>query len=334
MNTYKQIFKLLKSSYGIFMYVVIYLVVMIFIIGSNSSNTVNQNAKKYGVISVELKENNVFSKGLRQYLERFYTIEEIKDYSYAINTTYSVGHVIIKNEDEIEIIQASELAPLKLHIDQYVNATKQNDFSLLERRVTIEQVSSKSVLGLSEFFKSFAMLIFGISGMFVLSFIKPLMSKHVIEKIRLSSTSMTQYSIEIFLALCSIMFLIVCIASGFAIVVLGAKIPQLIWPVINAMIYFAISIFLLLFIFAITSNEDVVMVVSNALGVSFVMISGSFFPFEFIPKPIQTIAKLLPTYYYNQLVSGFNLNFLLIQIGFIAVLALATINVLKYNQSR
>lgn len=334
MNSYKQIFKLLKSSYGIFIYVIIYFMIMIFMIGANSSNIVNQNAKTYGTISVELKNEDQFSTGLKDYLKKFYKIEEIKDYKYAINTTYSVGHVKIEDIDNVEVTLASAIVPLKLHVNQYINSIKQNDPTLLLRRVETEVVESKGVLGLKEFFQSYALLIFGISGMFVISFIKPLMSKETIEKVRLSSTSMTKYITSIFLGLFTIMLVITLLASGFAMIVLGASISQIIWPVVNSMLYFGISLMILFMVFAITSNEDVIMVISNALGVLLVMISGSFFPFEYIPRPIQIVAKLLPTYYYNQLVSGFDLNFVLIQCAFLIALSLATVNILKYNKQR
>ncbi len=334
MNSYKQIFKLLKSSYGIFIYVVIYFMVMIFMIGANSSNTVNQSSKTYGTISIEMKSEDQFSTGLKEYLRKFYKIEEIKDYKYAINTMYSVGHVKIEDVDNVEVVTSSAIVPLKLHVNQYIHSIKQNNPVLLQRRVETEIVASKGVLGLKEFFHSYALLIFGISGMFVMSFIKPLMSKETIDKVKLSSTSMSKYIGSIFLGLFTIMLLITLGAATFAMVILKANISQVIWPVINAMLYFGISIMILFMVFSITSSEDIVMVVSNALGVLLVMISGSFFPFEFIPKPIQMIAKLLPTYYYNQLVVGFDLNFILIQCAFLLVFSLATVNILKYNKVR
>lgn len=343
MRIIKKVFQLLKSSYGIFTYILIYVAVMVTIFAFQSSNTYDVTDLKYGTIAIIMNDNSKVAQDYKAYMSSHYKITDVVDPEFALKTAYISGYVevnqdfeakIKNNEPAVTIHQISETLPLKLNTNQFINAVKQNNTALLESRIPIKNISDSKTIGLSDFFRVLAMLIFGISGMFILSFIKPLLDKKTIEKVRLSNMSMTRYIVEMFVGMFVVMLFIITVVSIYGLTMFQASPTQLIWPIINAMIYYIISILALLLIFAITSNEDIVMIISNALGVFLVMISGAFFPIEMVPEPLLSIAKLIPTYYYVALVPGFELNYFLIQMAFIAVLALATINAFKFNKNR
>jgi hypothetical protein len=104
------------------------------------------------------------------------------------------------------------------------------------------------------------------------------------------------------------------------------SLPALFHVFILFLIGFAIN----LFTFVLTQKEAVVEIVSSGLGTVFIMLS--IVDYKFLPEFIQHVLKFSPTYYFKELLDGFNLQYVLIQFGFLALFTTLTLITLKLKK--
>ncbi len=166
--------------------------------------------------------------------------------------------------------------------------------------------------------------------MFVINFIKPLLSPNIMSRVKVSRTSTKSYIIQISAGIIVIIILVLLLLNLFGMFRLNYTFVESLPSLFNVFILFLIGFAINLFTFVLTQKESVVEIVSSGLGTIFMMFS--FVDYKYLPEFIQHVLKFSPTYYFKELLDGFNPTYMLIQFGFLALFTILTLITLKYKK--
>ena len=97
LSIFKKMFTFFKRSFGFFLYIIIFIVIITVLTSLNATTPGKQTS--YGTIAItasdSLRETKDF-KDLVHYLKKYYTIaENITDINYALETAYIDGHITV-----------------------------------------------------------------------------------------------------------------------------------------------------------------------------------------------------------------------------------------------
>ena len=172
LSIFKKMFTFFKRSFGLFIYIIIFIVTITILTSSNSSTPGKQSS--YGTIAItasdKLRENKDF-KDLVHYLKKYYTIaENITDINYALETAYIDGHITVPdnflegdNKIDIKTGVMSYSLPISANLNQFIHAKKTGDMSLLYKRLNVSYISNDNKKAtIKQFYVMFLFLAFRI----------------------------------------------------------------------------------------------------------------------------------------------------------------------------
>ena len=172
LSIFKKMFTFFKRSFGLFVYIIIFIVTITILTNSNSSTPGKQSS--YGTIAItasdSLRETKDF-KDLVHYLKKYYTIaENIKDIDYALETAYIDGHITVpdnflegNNKIDIKTGVMSYSLPISANLNQFIHAKKTGDMSLLYKRLNVSYISNDTKKAtIKQFYIMFLFLAFRI----------------------------------------------------------------------------------------------------------------------------------------------------------------------------
>ena len=172
LSIFKKMFTFFKRSFGLFVYIIIFIVIITILTSSNSSTPGKQSS--YGTIAItasdKLRETKDF-KDLVHYLKKYYTIaENIKDIDYALETAYIDGHITVPdnflegdNKIDIKTGVMSYSLPISANLNQFIHAKKTGNMSLLYKRLNVSYISNDNQKAtVKQFYVMFLFLAFRI----------------------------------------------------------------------------------------------------------------------------------------------------------------------------
>ena len=172
LSIFKKMFTFFKRSFGLFIYIIIFIVTITILTSSNSSTPGKQSS--YGTIAItasdKVKETKDF-KDLVHYLKKYYTIaENITDISYALETAYIDAHITVPdnflegdNKIDIKTGVMSYSLPISANLNQFIHAKKTGDMSLLYKRLNVSYISNDTKKAtIKQFYIMFLFLAFRI----------------------------------------------------------------------------------------------------------------------------------------------------------------------------
>lgn len=166
--------------------------------------------------------------------------------------------------------------------------------------------------------------------MFVINFIQPLLAPNIMSRVKLSKTSTKSYILQISAGIIFIIIIVLLLLNLLGMLRLNYSFVESLPALFHVFILFLIGFAINLFTFVLTQKEAVVEIVSSGLGTVFIMLS--IVDYQFLPEFIQHVLKFSPTYYFKELLDGFNLQYVLIQFGFLALFTILTLITLKYKK--
>ena len=166
--------------------------------------------------------------------------------------------------------------------------------------------------------------------MFVINFIKPLLSPNIMSRVKLSGTSSKSYILQISAGIMSIITIVLLGLNLFGMFKLHYGFIESLPSLFNVFLLFLIGFAINLYTFIATQNEAIVEIVSSGVGTIFMMFS--MIEYKYLPEFIQKLLKFSPTYYYTELLDNFNPVYMLIQFGFLALFVALIIITLKYKK--
>ncbi|AGT43284.1 ABC transporter permease [Treponema pedis] len=184
----------------------------------------------------------------------------------------------------------------------------------LKESITVNKISEKQENGVNSWFKSFFNYFAWISFSIILNSIgwAVFMLKKPSLKIRndVSPVSGLRFSIENFAAQLTVVFLILTVIIGFAVLlnIQHLRDIPIFAYILNSIIYAAVILSMAFMLNAVLKKGAVLGILGTVLPLALSFISGVFMPIEFISPAILKIAKLFPTYYFikaNEFVYGF-----------------------------
>ena len=165
LSIFKKMFTFFKRSFGLFVYIIIFIVTITILTNSNSSTPGKQSS--YGTIAItasdSLRETKDF-KDLVHYLKKYYTIaENIKDIDYALETAYIDGHITVPDKIDIKTGVMSYSLPISANLNQFIHAKKTGNMSLLYKRLNVSYISNDNKKAtIKQFYVMFLFLAFRI----------------------------------------------------------------------------------------------------------------------------------------------------------------------------
>lgn len=172
LSIFKKMFTFFKRSFGLFIYIIIFIVTITILTSSNSSTPGKQSS--YGTIAItasdKLRETKDF-KDLVHYLKKYYTIaENIKDIEYALETAYIDGHInvpdnFLEGDNKIDVKTGvmSYSLPISANLNQFIHAKKTGNMSLLYKRLNVSYISNDNKKAtIKQFYVMFLVLAFRI----------------------------------------------------------------------------------------------------------------------------------------------------------------------------
>ena len=172
LSIFKKMFTFFKRSFGFFLYIIIFIVIITVLTSLNATTPGKQTS--YGTIAItasdKLKETKDF-KDLVHYLKKYYTIaENIKDIDYALETVYIDGHITVPdnflegdNKIDIKTSVMSYSLPISANLNQFIHAKKTGDMSLLYKRLNVSYISNDTKKAtIKQFYIMFLFLAFRI----------------------------------------------------------------------------------------------------------------------------------------------------------------------------
>ena len=160
--------------------------------------------------------------------------------------------------------------------------------------------------------------------MFVINFIQPLLAPNIMSRVKLSKTSTKSYILQISAGIIFIIIIVLLLLNLLGMLRLNYGFVESLPALFHVFILFLIGFAINLFTFVLTQKE------SSRLGTVFIMLS--IVDYKFLPEFIQHVLKFSPTYYFKELLDGFNLQYVLIQFGFLALFTTLTLITLKYKK--
>lgn len=312
-----------------------------FIFSSNGKTNMSEFKETSLTLTIIDKDNSEFSNNLIQYLKKKNKVIErtrmqnltedeiIREIKKEISLDAIDAGIIINNNLEEKLVEGSEcITCLKderntssLYIDMqiqkfllFANAVKssENTFNFekihnaLNESIPVVKIPSKTNTEAGTWFKSF----FNMFGWFSFSMILNVVGwaifllKKPIIKIRndISPVSTLRFSIENFAAQLTVIFCILFVVIGAAVLVKIKNISgiPLIMYSFNCAIYAAVILSMTFMLNAILTQGSILSIVGTVLPLALAFISGVFMPAEFISPSILRIAKLFPTFYFVQ----------------------------------
>ena len=172
LSIFKKMFTFFKRSFGLFVYIIIFIVTITILTNSNSSTPGKQSS--YGTIAItasdSLRKTKDF-KDLVHYLKKYYTIaENITDINYALETAYIDGHItdpdnFLEGDNKIDIKTGvmSYSLPISANLNQFIHAKKTGNMSLLYKRLNVSYISNDNKKAtIKQFYVMFLFLAFRI----------------------------------------------------------------------------------------------------------------------------------------------------------------------------
>ena len=172
LSIFKKMFTFFKRSFGLFIYIIIFIVTITILTSSNSSTPGKQSS--YGTIAItasdKLRETKDF-KDLVHYLKKYYTIaENIKDIEYTLETAYIDGHInvpdnFLEGDNKIDVKTGvmSYSLPISANLNQFIHAKKTGNMSLLYKRLNVSYISNDNKKAtIKQFYVMFLFLAFRI----------------------------------------------------------------------------------------------------------------------------------------------------------------------------
>lgn len=349
MNIFKTVFRKFKKSYGIF----IYLLIFVFSLLSFTTSNVEKNEIKYtsyikkenyGTIVIlannndeKIKTSDHFRQ-LKEYLKNFYEIKEnINDLDYAMNVGYIDAKIIIPEslkDNEIEVIYSTikNTLPLSSNINQFINAYENNNLNMLYARVDVNYLVKDKKQKIENFFTLLIFVGFAIPGLLVMSLVNDFIQPKILNKVKMSKISIFKFLLEITTALIMVLALIIIFILLLASYRLQIPIIEFIPYIINTSAFFIITLIINLFVLILTNNTNIVMLFSSGIGSLISMCS--LFPEEMLPDIVKNILKFSPSYYFLELNKEYKLEYVIIQFLFFIIFILASIFVIKFRKNK
>jgi len=161
LSIFKKMFTFFKRSFGFFLYIIIFIVIITVLTSLNATTPGKQTSKDF--------------KDLVHYLKKYYTIaENITDISYALETAYIDAHITVPdnflegdNKIDIKTGVMSYSLPISANLNQFIHAKKTGDMSLLYKRLNVSYISNDTKKAtIKQFYIMFLFLAFRIYSNF------------------------------------------------------------------------------------------------------------------------------------------------------------------------
>jgi hypothetical protein len=172
LSIFKKMFTFFKRSFGFFLYIIIFIVIITVFTSLNATTPGKQTS--YGTIAItasdSLRKTKDF-KDLVHYLKKYYTIaENITDINYALETAYIDGHITVPdnflegdNKIDVKTGVMSYSLPISANLNQFIHAKKTGDISLLYKRLNVSYISNDTKKAtIKQFYIMFLFLAFRI----------------------------------------------------------------------------------------------------------------------------------------------------------------------------
>lgn len=340
MNTFKFYMKIAWQNKIMLLLYVIILLTLTIIEGTAYEDNYSKTEINVGIIKEE--ESN-FSNSLISYLNQdnnLYYYDSVKMAELDLYTRFIDGILLIPEGAE-RILLEEKTEPLSVYTDitnpqsrllisitdkfgmYYKSMNNANELDLnrlseiLNVRSNVEFLQQQEE-GVQKFF-GFAnaygfvimMVLFNLLGSLNLTFNK----KEILIRNYVSPKSQSRINLELNLAQLLIAILIFIFVTIFVIVVLFRNILQsssLIYYMSILGLWTLIVVFISAFVNQLAATKTLSNMISNALPVMLMFISGSAIPIEMMPDFVANIAKFSPLYYYNEAIKKISAgNFLI-----------------------